>query len=154
MTKEEYTKLSEEIRDANKKISEYRAHVSNLRSKSIKYQQERLSCLVGRAFKYNGTPDEGFVVSNVPRVKYALTGDWSFNPYQIPVITILNALHDGADETYIENDTVFSRAVESEDVYKAFVEDKFTEISIDEFYDMVLKAVKTRVEAIDKGLRK
>ena len=157
MTEEEYSKISDKIHELGKEIERKKIQMKDLRREAIKYQQDKLSCLIGKAFKCNNrTTAQGkcFIISGVPEPSYMMTGECSFNPYQIPAVIASCAEEHNNTEVYVENDTIFSTACDSADVYKAFVSDKYTEISVDEFYDMVLKAVKTRVEAIDKGLRK
>lgn len=155
MTEKEYSEISDKIHELGKEIERKKIQMKDLRREAIKYQQDKLSCLVGKAFKYNNKVQEKcFIISGVPEPCYMMTGECSFNPYQIPAVIASCAEKHNNTEVYVENDTVFSTACDSADAYKAFVSDKYTEISVDEFYDMVLKAVKTRVEAIDKGLRK
>ena len=152
MTEEEYSKISDKIHELGKEIERKKIQMRDLRREAIKYQQDKLSCLVGKAFKYNNRVQEKcFIISGVPEPSYMMTGECSFNPYQIPAVIASCAENHNNTEVYVENDTVFSTACNSADVYTAFVSDKYTEISVDEFYDMVLKAVKTRVEAIDRG---
>lgn len=154
MTEEEYSKISDKIHELGKEIERKKIQMKDLRREAIKYQQDKLSCLIGKAFKCNNrTAAQGkcFIISGVPEPRYMMTGECSFNPYQIPAVIASCAEEHNNTEVYVENDTIFSTACDSADVYKAFVSDKYTEISVDEFYDMVLKAVKTRVEAIDRG---
>lgn len=153
MTEKEYSIISDKLHELKKEIERKKIQMKDLRREAIKYQQDKLSCLVGKAFKYNNrTAAQGkcFIISGVPEPKYMMTGDCSFNPYQIPAIIASCADRGNDTEVYVENDTVFSTAVDSNDVYKAFVSDKYTEISVDEFYAMVMEAVKSRVERITK----
>lgn len=152
MTEKEYSEISDKLHELGKEIERKKIQMSDLRRDAMKYQQDKLSCLIGKAFKHKNRADaKCFIISGVPEPKYMKTGDCSFNPYQIPAIIASCADRGNDTEVYVENDTVFSTAVDSNDVYKAFVSDKYTEISVDEFYAMVMEAVKSRVEAIDRG---
>jgi hypothetical protein len=114
----------------------------------IKLKQKKLSCLVGKAFK-NKQYDEYFIVSEVPQYGRIKTGDFVVNLYQIPVMFVGNhATHKG--EIYIGKDTVFSNAVDRDDVLTAFMSDKYEEISRDEFYLAACKLITERIDNIER----
>ena len=111
----------------------------------IKVKQKKISCLVGKAFK-NKRYDEYFIVTDVPQYGRIKTGDFICNLYQIPVMFAgHSATNEG--EIYIGKDTVFSDA---DDVLKAFLSDKYEEISRDEFYLAACKLITERIDNIGR----
>ena len=114
----------------------------------IKVKQKKISCLVGKAFK-NKRYDEYFIVTDVPQYGRIKTGDFICNLYQIPVMFAgHSATNEG--EIYIGKDTVFSNAVDADDVLKAFLSDKYEEISRDEFYLATCKLITERIDNIGR----
>ena len=114
----------------------------------IKVKQKKISCLVGKAFK-NKRYDEYFIVTDVPQYGRIKTGDFICNLYQIPVMLAgHSATNEG--EIYIGKDTVFSNAVDADDVLKAFLSDKYEEISRDEFYLATCKLITERIDNIER----
>ena len=114
----------------------------------IKVKQKKISCLVGKAFK-NKRYDEYFIVTDVPQYGRIKTGDFICNLYQIPVMFAgHSATNEG--EIYIGKDTVFSNAVDADDVLKAFLSDKYEEISRDEFYLATCKLITERIDNIER----
>lgn len=114
----------------------------------IKVKQKKISCLVGKAFK-NKRYDEYFIVTDVPQYGRIKTGDFICNLYQIPVMFAgHSATNEG--EIYIGKDTVFSNAVDADDVLKAFLSDKYEEISRDEFYLAACKLITERIDNIGR----
>lgn len=114
----------------------------------IKVKQKKISCLVGKAFK-NKRYDEYFIVTDVPQYGRIKTGDFICNLYQIPVMFAgHSATNEG--EIYIGKDTVFSDAVDADDVLKAFLSDKYEEISRDEFYLAACKLITERIDNIER----
>ena len=112
----------------------------------IKVKQKKISCLVGKAFK-NKRYDEYFIVTDVPQYGRIKTGDFICNLYQIPVMFAgHSATNEG--EIYIGKDTVFSNAVDADDVLKAFLSDKYEEISVDEFYKATCGLIKNKIDNI------
>ena len=151
MTEKEYAETKSRIRELDKDIASKKAQVRKLQNECIEYKQQKLSCLVGKAFTFantDGTIGGAFIVTGVPKPKYNMIGNCNFNEYQIPAVVVSTALHDDETEVYGKNDTVFSTAVNSEDVYVAFTSDRYTEISINEFYEVALRMIRDRVERI------
>ena len=140
--------LQGKLHDTEKEMNLSREKYLDIGEEIIKLKQKKLSCLVGRAFK-NKTRDEYFIVSHVPGYIRTKIGSYNFNPYQIPVMFVGNhATHKG--EIYIGKDTVFSDAVDRDDVLTAFMSDKYEEISRDEFYLAACKLITERIDNIGR----
>ena len=140
--------LQGKLHDAEKEMNLSRGKYLDIGEEIIKLKQKKLSCLVGKAFK-NKQYDEYFIVSEVPQYGRIKTGDFVVNLYQIPVMFVGNhATHKG--EIYIGKDTVFSNAVDRDDVLKAFLSDKYEEISRDEFYLAACKLITERIDNIKR----
>ena len=138
--------LQGKLHDAEKEMNLSREKYLDISEEIIKLKQKKLSCLVGKAFK-NKRYDEYFIVSDVPQYGRIKTGDLVGNLYQIPVMFVGNhATHKG--EIYIGKDTVFSNAVDRDDVLTAFMSDKYEEISRDEFYLAACKLITERIDNI------
>lgn len=78
MTEEEYSKISDKIHELGKEIERKKIQMKDLRREAIKYQQDKLSCLIGKAFKCNNqTEAQGkcFIISGVPEPRYMMTGE-------------------------------------------------------------------------------
>lgn len=140
--------LQGKLHDAEREMHLKRKQYLDIGEEIIKLRQKKLSCLVGKAFK-NKQHDEYFIVSDVPQYGRIKTGDFVSNLYQIPVMFVGNhATHKG--EIYIGKDTVFSDAVDRDDVLKAFLSDKYEEISRDEFYLAACKLITERIDNIGR----
>ena len=140
--------LQGKLHDAERKIHLKREQYLDISEEIIKLKQKKLSCLVGRTFK-NKHYDEYVIVTDVPSYYRIKNGDFSCNPYQIPVMFVGNhATHKG--EIYIGKDTVFSDAVDRDDVLTAFMSDKYEEISRDEFYLAACKLITERIDNIGR----
>ena len=138
--------LQGELHDAEREIHLKREQYLDISEEIIKLKQKKLSCLVGRTFK-NKHYDEYVIVTDVPSYYRTKNGDFVCNPYQIPVMFVGNhATHKG--EIYIGKDTVFSDAVDRDDVLSAFMSDKYEEISRDEFYLVACKLITERIDNI------
>lgn len=138
--------LQGKLHDAEREMRLKREQYLNVGEEIIKLKQKKLSCLVGKAFK-NKRYDEYFIVSEVPKYGRIKTGDFVCNLYQIPILFAgQSATNKG--EIYIGKDTVFSNAVDADDVLKAFLSDKYEEISVDEFYKAACELIKNRVDNI------
>ena len=140
--------LQGKLHDAEREMHLKREQYLDIGEEIIKLKQKKLSCLVGKAFK-NKRYDEYFIVTDVPQYGRIKTGDFICNIYQIPVMFAgQSATNEG--EIYIGKDTVFSNAVDADDVIKAFLSDKYEEISRDEFYLAVCKLVTERIDNIGR----
>ena len=140
--------LQGKLHDAEREMHLNREQYLDISEEIIKLKQKKLSCLVGKAFK-NKRYDEYFIVSDVPQYGRIKTGDLVGNLYQIPVMFVGNhATHKG--EIYIGKDTVFSDAVDRDDVLTAFMSDKYEEISRDEFYLAACKLITERIDNIGR----
>lgn len=143
--------LTKELHEAEKEMRSTRAKYHEISEEIVKLQQKKLSCLVGRAFKSKYC-NEYFIITDVPQYSRIKNGDISFNPYQIPVMFVGNhATHKG--EIYIGKDTVFSDAVDRDDVLTAFMSNKYKEyeeISRDEFYLAACKLITERIDNIER----
>ena len=138
--------LQGKLHDAEREMHLKRKQYLDIGEEIIKLRQKKLSCLVGKAFK-NKQHDEYFIVSDVPQYGRIKTGDFVSNLYQIPVMFVgQSATNKG--EVYIGKDTVFSNAVDRDDVLKAFLSDKYEEISRDEFYLAACKLITERIDNI------
>lgn len=138
--------LQGKLHDAEREMDLKREQYLNVGEEIIKLKQKKLSCLVGKAFK-NKRYDEYFIVSEVPPYGRIKTGDFVCNLYQIPVMFVgQSATHKG--EIYIGKDTVFSNAVDKDNVLKAFLSDKYEEISRDEFYSAACKLITEKIDNI------
>lgn len=138
--------LKEELREAEKEMQSTQAKYHEISEEIVKLQQKKLSCLVGKAFK-NKHCNEYFIITDVPQYSRIKNGDISFNPYQIPVTFVCHSATQ-KNEIYIGKDTVFSDAVDRDDVLKAFLSDKYEEISRDEFYLAACKLITERIDNI------
>lgn len=145
---EEIRDLKEGLHEAEKEMRSTRAKYHEISEEIVKLQQKKLSCLVGRTFK-NKHCNEYFIITDVPQYSRIKNGDISFNPYQIPV-TLVCHLATAKNEIYIGRDTVFSDAVDRDDVLKAFLSDKYEEISRDEFYLAACKLITERIDNIGR----
>ena len=140
--------LQGKLHDAEREMYLKREQYLDIGEEIIKLKQKKLSCLVGRTFK-NKHYDEYVIVTDVPSYYRTKNGDFVCNPYQIPVMFVGNhATHKG--EIYIGKDTVFSDAVDRDDVLKAFLSDKYEEISRDEFYLAACKLITERIDNIER----
>lgn len=138
--------LQGRLHDTEREMRLKREQYLNVGEEIIKLKQKKLSCLVGKAFK-NKRYDEYFVVTEVPKYGRIRTGDFVCNIYQIPILFAgQSATNKG--EIYIGKDTVFSNAVDADDVLKAFLSDKYEEISVDEFYNATCELIKNRINNI------
>ena len=145
---EEIEDLAEELHETEIEMYCYREKYLEISEEIVKLKQKKLSCLVGRAFK-NKHCNEYFIITDVPRYSRIKNGNISFNPYQIPV-TLVCYLATAKNEIYIGKDTVFSNAVDADDVLKAFLSDKYEEISRDEFYLAACKLITERIDNIGR----
>lgn len=146
---EEIECLVKELHEAEKEMNLSREKYLNIGEEIVKHKQKKLSCLVGRAFK-SKRYDEYVIVTDVPSYYRLRNGDFACNPYQIPVMFVGNhATHKG--EIYIGKETVFSDAVDRDDVLKAFLSDKYEEISRDEFYLAACKLITERIDNIGRS---
>ena len=138
--------LKAKRKELNAQVLEKQAECADCEEEIIKLQQKKLSCLVGRTFK-DKKRDDYFIVSHVPRYTRTRIGTYNFNPYQIPVTFVGNsATHKG--EIYMGKETVFSNAVDCDDVLTAFISDKYEEISVDDFYLAACKLITERIDNI------
>lgn len=140
--------LQGKLHDAEREMHLKREQYLDIGEEIVKLRQKKLSCLVGKAFK-NKRYDEYFIVTDVPQYGRIKTGDFIGNLYQIPVMFAgHSATNEG--EIYIGKDTVFSNAVDADDVLKAFLSDKYEEISRDEFYLAACKLITERIDNIGR----
>lgn len=140
--------LQGKLHDAEREMYLKREQYLDIGEEIVKLRQKKLSCLVGKAFK-NKRYDEYFIVTDVPQYGRIKTGDFIGNLYQIPVMFAgHSATNEG--EIYIGKDTVFSNAVDADDVLKAFLSDKYEEISRDEFYLAACKLITERIDNIGR----
>lgn len=140
--------LKEKLHETEKEMQSTRAKHHEISEEIVKLKQKKLSCLVGKAFK-NKYCNEYFIITDVPQYSRIKNGDISFNPYQIPVTLVCHSATQ-KNEIYIGKDTVFSDAVDREDVLTAFMSDKYEEISRDEFYLAACKLITERIDNIGR----
>ena len=140
--------LQGKLHEAEKEMNLSREKYLDIGEEIVKLKQKKLSCLVGRAFK-SKRYDEYIIVTDVPSYYRLKNGDFVCNPYQIPVMFVGNhATHKG--EIYIGKETVFSDAVDRDDVLTAFMSDKYEKISRDEFYLAACKLITERIDNIGR----
>jgi len=138
--------LKEELHEAEKEMNSCRTKYHEISEEIVKLKQKKLSCLVGKAFK-NKYIDEYIIVTGVPQYSRIKNGDFTFNPYQIPVTVVCHLATD-KNEIYIGKDTVFSDAIDRDDVLDASLSDKYEEISVDDFYIAACKVITERIDNI------
>lgn len=114
-----------------------------IEKRQISLVKDKLKILVGRAFKdEKGNP---FYIYDTPQESTTITGHMDFNPYQIPVL-IMGSKEDnhitGYSKGELSYDTVFSGVCKEkeEDVLTEFKR-QYTEISIEEFRESVIKII-------------
>lgn len=106
-------------------------------------QQDRLIPLVGKFF---ASEVRYFVVIDVPKEVMTLYGT-HLNSYQIPIYSLCIDESDG-DYGELGEETLYSRCIEQEDIFAAFVAEGNTEITREEFLNKVMSVVG---DVADKG---
>jgi hypothetical protein len=121
----EIKEIEKRLHELNEQEWKIRAEGYELRKQLIDYQKEKLKPLVGMTFKVG---EDYVVINDVPQERLIKVGT-DFNAYQLPVIMIGKKDVDGIG---IYKDTIFSRAVDSDDpVWK--IRKEYEEISSIEF---------------------
>ena len=139
MTEQE---IKDRIHELEKPDIERRNEIRSLRLQQVKMQQDKLRKLVGRC--YRGA-NKIFIIVGAPEPEFMMTGDFDFNPYQLPALIISTekvVKHTGKtiDFGEIFRDTIRSRAVLSEDPVAQMRID-YEEIAPEEFRALAYKAI-------------
>jgi len=119
----------EKIREIDRQMTALRQERYALEKELIKERQEKLRVAVGLCYKdLNGNL---LRIIDVPQVNLTKTGH-DFNPYQIPVLKLPLKSNFEYDLIGIEDDTMATRAVDSEDVV-AYLDSGFERIPPEKF---------------------
>lgn len=119
----------ERIREIDRQMSALKNERYVLEKAERQKQQEKLRQTVGLCFrKKNG---DLVRVYDVPKERMMMTGT-DFNPYQLPVLVLINEPEAPDDKIRIEQDTLFSRAVDTPNPV-ACLEKDYERITREEF---------------------
>ena len=109
----------ERIKEIDNMTEELRAEREQLKQAIIKEQQNKLQRTVGMCFRsFNGDLQKIIKVPQIHELKFGI----DFNPYQLPILVLTAKNNFENDPIGIEENTLFSRAIDSVDVVKHLME--------------------------------
>lgn len=109
-------------------------------------QKDRLSPLVGKFF---ASKNRYFTVTNVPQEIYTAYGT-HLNSYQIPIYSLCVDESDG-DYGELGEETLYSKCIEQDNIFAAFIAEGNIEITKEEFLNKVIDVVS---DVANKGKKK
>ena len=145
------TKMLHDLEVIKARVSEinhgqldYNTELYELRRERNAIHTEALSCLVGRAFRNNSLV---FLVIDVPSIDES----GYMNIYEIPVLEILEVYNPISNLSTFEilQDTIYSRCIDTDDVYESFVKEGNVEISVSEFLGEASKAMMDTIHNVN-----
>lgn len=148
MIEQEYLKIKRQLDDIRNNQNELRTQECDLQIKLYEHQQEKLRCLVGKAFK---DKKKFYFVTGVPELELTNIAypHYSFNPYQLPAYVIFN----GKSSFCIQQHTLFSKAVDSDDPLKT-IKEEYEEITVEKFENIAKGCINNLIHGIySNGVR-
>lgn len=137
--------MAERICELEKIKNKCQNELRKLYREQAENQQAKLHKLVGRCYKGD---DKIFIIKDVPKMDFMMTGEFFFNPYNIPALIIQTEEMTGNNKGggyLIYVGTIHSIAADFEDPV-AHIQEEYKEISAEEVRSICYKTMDNIVD--------